>query len=497
MGLRAEAKLASAERECVVRDVHVRTRSWPLSELGGRSAAAAAMLVLVDWITVCACLATARWLIMAAGATPIESLAGVITDLFLLAPWTLALAQARLYTRRVVFWDEARRVLYACTFASLFALGVAVAAQRLSLRVIALTWLLTVIAVPLMRYYTKRLLLELGLWSKRVLIIGAGETGRQVWERIRQSPDLGYEPTGYLDDDVTKVGHVLDGLQVYGPLTSLPDVIRTLGVKDVVVAIPRLPREQILHLIATCEGLVESIRLVPDLFGLASIGMEAEDLDGVLLLHMRWNLAKPWNLLIKRAFDLLIACVVSIVLLPFGGLIALAIRLDSPGPILFWQERMGRGRRHFRCAKFRTMYVDNEPRLHAHLAAHAEDRQEWDRFRKLRRFDPRVTRVGRALRRLSIDELPQLINVVRNEMSLVGPRPYLPEEADRMGDFRETVVKAPPGLTGLWQVSGRNNLTFDQRLRLDEYYVRNWSLWMDVVVLLKTITAVLQRHGAY
>jgi undecaprenyl-phosphate galactose phosphotransferase len=165
--------------------------------------------------------------------------------------------------------------------------------------------------------------------------------------------------------------------------------------------------------------------------------------------------------------------------------------------VFFRQERMGRGRRLFRCVKFRTMYVDGDARLHAHLRARPERRAEWERFRKLKSFDPRVTRVGRVLRRLSIDELPQLINVWRNEMSLVGPRPYLPVEAERMGDFRETVLKAPPGITGLWQVSGRNDLTFEQRLRLDEYYVRNWSLWMDVVVLLKTVTAVLRRHGAY
>jgi lipopolysaccharide/colanic/teichoic acid biosynthesis glycosyltransferase len=143
------------------------------------------------------------------------------------------------------------------------------------------------------------------------------------------------------------------------------------------------------------------------------------------------------------------------------------------------------------------MYADCESRLHAHLRDHADSREEWERFRKLKSFDPRVTAVGRVLRRLSIDELPQLYNVLRNDMSLVGPRPYLPREADDMGDFRATVLKAPPGMTGLWQVSGRNDLTFEQRLRVDEYYVRNWSPWMDLMVLIKTITAVVQGRGAY
>ena len=143
------------------------------------------------------------------------------------------------------------------------------------------------------------------------------------------------------------------------------------------------------------------------------------------------------------------------------------------------------------------MYVDNEQRLRTYLAEHPESRAEWERFAKLRAFDPRVTRVGRVLRRISLDELPQLVNVFRKQMSFVGPRPYLPSETERMSEFVETIVKAPPGITGLWQVSGRNKLTFEQRLRLDEYYVRNWSLWMDVVVLVKTIGAVMRRDGAY
>jgi Undecaprenyl-phosphate galactose phosphotransferase WbaP len=225
--------------------------------------------------------------------------------------------------------------------------------------------------------------------------------------------------------------------------------------------------------------------------------VETEDLDGVLLLHMRWNLDKPWNRTLKRTFDLIVATVTGVLLAPLLAVVALAIRLDSPGAVLLLQERIGRGRSRFRCVKFRTMYVDNEERLRAYLAQHPESRAEWEHFAKLKSFDPRVTRVGRLLRRVSLDELPQLANVFRKQMSLVGPRPYLPSETERMGDFAETILKAPPGITGLWQVSGRNKLTFEQRLRLDEYYVRNWSLWMDTVVLVKTVGVVIGRDGAY
>jgi undecaprenyl-phosphate galactose phosphotransferase len=358
-------------------------------------------------------------------------------------------------------------------------------------------WLSTLVVLPFVHYQTKRLLLRAGVWGKRVLILGAGETGVHVYERILANPTLGYTPVAFVDDDRQRIGQQQSGLSVRGPLSSIPDLVRELAVRDVLVAMPRLPPEQLLHVISTCEGHVESIRVVPDMFGVASVGVETEDLDGVLLLHMRWNLAKPWNQALKRAFDLIVATVAGVLLAPLLAIVALAVRLDSPGPALFLQQRIGRGRQLFPCVKFRTMYVDNEERLRAYLAQHPESRADWERFAKLKSFDPRVTPVGRVLRRISLDEVPQLVNVFRKEMSLVGPRPYLPSETDRMGHLAETILKASPGATGLWQVSGRNRLTFEQRLRLDEYYVRNWSLWMDVVVLMKTVGAVIRRDGAY
>jgi len=196
-------------------------------------------------------------------------------------------------------------------------------------------------------------------------------------------------------------------------------------------------------------------------------------------------------------FDLVVATAVFVVLSPLLAVIAIAIKLDTPGPVLFRQQRVGRLWQAFSCIKFRTMFADSAERLERHLGADPRARAEWEEFAKLKSNDPRITRVGHWLRRLSLDELPQLFNVFRGEMSLVGPRPYLPREVDRMGEFGDTIVKAPPGISGLWQVSGRNELPFPQRLRLDEYYVRNWSLWLDVIVLLKTVGVVLGGQGAY
>ena len=490
------------------REIAPARTAWRGTLLGfaWRPLLAAGVLIVIDWLAVFGCLAMC-WLVrngpllhLFPALGPLLPFSAYVLNLYGLVPWLLAFAEGRLYTRRALFWDETRQMLRAATLAAVFAVFLSFvgrATESLSRLVIAGMWLSTLVVLPVVHYHTKRLLWRAGLWGKRVLILGAGETGVQVYERIRANPALGYEPVAFVDDDRHKIGQQQSGLSVRGPLSSIPELVRELAVRDVVVAMPRLPREQLLHVISTCEGHVESIRIVPDMFGVASVGVETEDLDGVLLLHMRWNLAKPWNRALKRAFDLIVATVAGVLLAPVLVAAALAIRLDSPGPVLFVQERIGRGRRLFPCVKFRTMYIDNEERLRAYLAQHPESRAEWERFAKLKSFDPRVTLVGRLLRRISLDELPQLGNVFWKQMSLVGPRPYLPSETDRMGDLAETILKASPGATGLWQVSGRNKLTFEQRLRLDEYYVRNWSLWMDVVVLMKTIGAVIRCNGAY
>ena len=495
----ADVAVASTRDNTAVRRETLLESSW-------RPLIAAALLVASDWLAVFGCLAGCWWLRNGPALRlfptfgPLLPFSSYVLGLYGLAPWILAFAEARLYTRRTPFWDETREVLRAATLAAVLAVFLSFAEHTtatLSRLVIAGVWLTSLVALPVARYTIKQLLLRTRLWGKRVLILGAGETGAQVHERLRANPILGYEPVAFVDDDPHKIGRQHSGLGVRGPLNALPELVREFAVKDVMLAMPRLPRQQLLHVISLCEGHVENIRVVPDMFGLASVGVEAEDLAGVLLLHMRWNLAKPWNQGLKRVFDLLIAAIAGVLLAPVLAAVSLAIHLDSPGPVLFLQERIGRGRSRFHCVKFRTMYVDNEERLRAYLAQHPDSRAEWEQFAKLRAFDPRVTRMGHLLRRVSFDELPQLVNVLRKQMSIVGPRPYLPGESKRMGDFAETILKAPPGITGLWQVSGRNKLTFDQRLRLDEYYVRNWSLWMDVVVLVKTIGAVLRRDGAY
>jgi len=206
-------------------------------------------------------------------------------------------------------------------------------------------------------------------------------------------------------------------------------------------------------------------------------------------------LTRP-NLILKRLFDLVASGVLFLLALPLGLLIALAIKLDSKGPILFVQRRVGYRGRTFPCYKFRTMYVDAEDRLQQVLRSDPHARRQWEEHKKLPQ-DPRVTRVGKILRRFSLDELPQLINVLKGDMSLVGPRPYLEEELPDLARDVQVITSVKPGLTGLWQVSGRSDLTFRERAILDEYYVRNWSLWLDLVILIKTLSVILKGDGAY
>lgn len=189
--------------------------------------------------------------------------------------------------------------------------------------------------------------------------------------------------------------------------------------------------------------------------------------------------------------------VIFIILLPLFLLIAILIKLDSPGPVLFIQKRVGKDNKLFNLLKFRSMYLDNDSRMQEYMKSNPHIRYEWEKYRKIRGDDPRITRVGKCLRKFSLDELPQLLNVLAGNMNLVGPRPYLPKEVEDKDPLIKSITRVKPGITGLWQVSGRSQVSFNKRLKIDEYYIRNWSLWMDIVILFKSIPVFLSRKGAY
>jgi len=419
---------------------------------------------------------------------------------YFLGLWIMVFAYEKLYTKRFL-WEEEIKRLWKGTSLSFIIIMILTFATHIypfvSRTVIILAWILSLFILLLFRFMAKKILIKAKLWQRNVLILGAGKTGKMVWERIKKNKSLGYNLVGFLDDEETLIGRNLGGVAVLGKVQEIKKWAEEKEVRDAIVAMPGVSREKLLKVVSACEGVVEDIRIIPDMFGLATLGVGAEDLDGILLFDLQWNLAKPHNVLIKRAVDLFFSGLGFIIVSPLMLYIAIAVRRDSQGPVIFTQERLGKEKSIFKFLKFRTMYIDREKRLSEFLKKNSRARQEWERFAKIKSGDPRVTRFGSWLRRWSLDEFPQLINVLKGEMSLVGPRPYLLRNRKKMGKSIETITKTVPGITGLWQVSGKNELTFQDRLKLDEYYIRNWSLWMDFVILLKTVKVVLKREGAY
>jgi Undecaprenyl-phosphate galactose phosphotransferase WbaP len=221
-----------------------------------------------------------------------------------------------------------------------------------------------------------------------------------------------------------------------------------------------------------------------------------QQIEGLSGIHLEQNLMLPLPRLTKRFMDLAASIAAAIVLLPLLFYLAVAVKMSSRGPIVYSHKRLGRNGRHFKAWKFRTMLENADQLLEHYLEEHPELREEWERDHKLK-YDPRITKIGRFLRKTSLDELPQLWNVIRGDMSLVGPRPIVDAEIAKYGAYYGLYTMVKPGITGLWQVSGRNNTTYDERVQFDAYYVRNWSPWLDLYLLLRTIRIVLFAHGAY
>ncbi len=331
-----------------------------------------------------------------------------------------------------------------------------------------------------------------GVGVTRVVIVGAGEVGRRVIRTVVARPDLGYKIVGYVDDNPAKGRGEIGRIKGLGSVDDLAKVIDTAQVDEVLVTLPWTHHRRILSVLRECERRNVTARIVPDLFQLSLSRVEVSDLGGVPLVSVQEIAFSRGALLFKRAMDV-IGSVVGLTLgAPLFALIALAIRLDTPGPIFFRQERVGLGGERFFIYKFRSMRAGAEREKEKLQALNEADGPLF----KIRN-DPRLTRVGAFLRRTSLDELPQLLNVLRGEMSLVGPRPPTPDEVEQYLPWHLQRLAVPPGMTGLWQVSGRSELTFDEMVLLDIYYIEHWSPWLDFAILLRTVPKVILGEGAY
>jgi Undecaprenyl-phosphate galactose phosphotransferase WbaP len=415
--------------------------------------------------------------------------------------WFTILAYEGAYTRRFTFWDEVRLLWKAALFSTLAILSIVFigkVGESVSRTVVILIGLTSLALFPLLRIFLKRRLIAAGLLKRKVVILGANETGLLALKALRGEPNLGYEVIGFLDDSPRQAPFCIEGIKVHGRIDRIERYLGMADIHDVVIALPDLDKAGMNGLITRLQHKAASVLYFPDYSGMAVIGTSLRHFfqTQAFALEIKNNLAEPLNNLTKRVFDYLVGGLLSLLFLVPLTVISILIRLTSPGPALYRQIRIGRHCKPFLCYKFRTMYRDADKRLQGILDADPKSRQEWEDYRKLQ-DDPRITPMGRFLRRTSLDELPQILNILRGDMSLVGPRPVTQEEINKYyRDSAELCFSVLPGITGLWQVSGRSNTSFGYRVSLDSWYVRNWNLWLDIVILLRTVDVVLKREGA-
>jgi len=358
-----------------------------------------------------------------------------------------------------------------------------------------LTWLLVSLVLPPARAAVRRTCGPLHWFGRSVVILGAGRAGESVVKALLRNPGLGLKPVAILDDRASAATH-LHGVPILGGLALAPALALKARLGYGVLAMPGLSRVRLLEVLQKCGQAFDKVLVIPDLLGMSSLCVEATDLGGMLGLEIRHNLLHLPARLLKRALDLLVVLALAPFLLPLFCVIGILIKVTSRGPVFYGHPRIGNGSRLFKAWKFRTMVHNADMVLKRHLAAHPSLAEEWRLTHKLK-DDPRVTALGRLLRRASLDEMPQLINVLTGEMSLVGPRPIVAAEVEKYGDHYASYCRVKPGITGLWQVSGRNNTTYDERVGFDQYYVLNWSVWLDLHILTRTVHTVLTGDGAY
>jgi Undecaprenyl-phosphate galactose phosphotransferase WbaP len=357
------------------------------------------------------------------------------------------------------------------------------------------SWLICLFTVPLTRAMLRSSLRDRSWWGYRAVVIGVGGADQAVVKTLSENPEIGLRPAAIFDDDLQPGTHVY-GIPVVGGMAAAPAFAAREGITRAILAMPDSPPAELLKLLDQHGKTFSRVFMVPGLNGLSSIGVEIRDVSRMLALELRKSLLMAGPRAAKRCMDVVLSLMALIALSPVLLIIAALIRLESRGPAMYRQNRLGLGKGRFSVWKFRSMCANADQVLENYLNANPELRAEWERDHKLKK-DPRVTLMGRFLRKTSLDELPQLINVLRGEMSLVGPRPIVDSEIAKYGESFALYTQVVPGLTGLWQVSGRNDTTYKERVELDTYYVRNWSPWLDIYLLARTVKVVVTGYGAY
>ena len=410
------------------------------------------------------------------------------------------LAITQTYTKMQPILETVRQIFYAVLYAlitcilALYFMEASMLASRLY---VVLFGVLALFNIYVGRYVLLKILKTTNTLTKPVILIGAGKTAEIVLQFFEGDLGYRYRVVGLLDDN--PISDILpQKFLLLGKVSDAESIIRDSGIKTVIITAPGMDSERLESLVAKIQPLVRDILFVPDLMmlPLGHVGVEPFYTEKVFMLSIRNNLARRRNRLAKRIFDLVATICGGLLILPILLVIAILVGIDNKGRIIFAHRRVGRKGKLFPCYKFQSMVSNAQERLEEYLAKNPEARKEWEESFKLTN-DPRVTKLGAFLRKTSLDELPQLWNVLMGDMSLVGPRPIVTKEIERYGDYIREYYMVPPGITGMWQVNGRSDTTYEERVAMDTWYVRNWSVWVDLVYLFKTIKTVFTGKGAY
>lgn len=370
-------------------------------------------------------------------------------------------------------------------------------AERFSRASFGIAWIFALFIIPICRNLIRSIFSAIGLWGEPVAVIGYEKRGQQIWNFLLNNPKVGYHPVVVLDGYTTQNVPAIPLAEFkQQTLVSKNPIPALEGVNTAILIPHEIPDEFLSEVIEGRWHKFQRLIMISEKQNGGSVWVEPHDIGGILGLEVRQNLFNGLYQSIKRLIDLSVIIISAPAWIIAFAIIALLIRLNSRGPVIFRQKRIGKNGNPFMIWKFRTMVHNADQVLEEYLKEHADIREEWEKTQKIKN-DPRVTSFGKFLRRFSLDELPQIFNVIKGEMSLVGPRPIVEEEIGYYKDHFHLYKKVKPGMAGLWQISGRNDTTYEQRVKLDEYYVRNWSVWIDIYILAAVIRVVLSGKGAY
>ena len=376
-----------------------------------------------------------------------------------------------LYNRRNDFWEESRIILQSVFFLFIF-IATYVFVTKTSLEysraMVVLVFINMAWLLPIGRVASKHLLSRLRTWQVNAYIEGDRHQAEKLRYDLMANWFLGYRPVNSLKK-----------------------------AKIVFIATKNMPVEKLEKLIASYKKRMSEVVLIPYLSNISFANAEIVDLriGRISMVNIQNQLFKTKNRILKKIAETLTVILLMPLFLIIFVLIAIWIKTDRRGPVLFCQKRLGENGSIFECYKFRTMIEENEAVLKKYLEKNPDEAEYYAKYHKYRN-DPRLTKAGRLLRKLSLDELPQMINILKNEMSLIGPRPYMLSEKEKMGNAVETILHVKPGITGFWQIKGRNDLDFEERIELDNWYIQNWSLWLDFIIFIKTFEVLVTRRGA-